>query len=190
MARGDHQPAVQAHPDGDHLRDHLPRHRQQPAGAADAQGDPGALRPAPQGDRHPAHPLRPGQGRGPRPHPGRPQDRPRPPGRGGGADPPARPRRPRRASGLMATFGLSEIQAQAILDMRLQRLTGLEREKILDGVPERAQGHRAASRRSWRASGWCCRSSRTSSLEIEESVRRPAADRDRRGDAARFPSRT
>ena len=31
----------------------------------------------------------------------------------------------------MATFGLSEIQAQAILDMRLQRLTGLEREKIL-----------------------------------------------------------
>ena len=33
--------------------------------------------------------------------------------------------------GLVANFGLSEIQAQAILDMRLQRLTGLEREKIL-----------------------------------------------------------
>ena len=32
---------------------------------------------------------------------------------------------------LMAGYGLSEIQAQAILDMRLQRLTGLEREKIL-----------------------------------------------------------
>jgi DNA gyrase subunit A len=32
--------------------------------------------------------------------------------------------------GLMAKFGLSEIQAQAILDMRLQRLTGLERSKI------------------------------------------------------------
>ena len=31
---------------------------------------------------------------------------------------------------LIARFGLSEIQAQAILDMRLQRLTGLEREKI------------------------------------------------------------
>jgi DNA gyrase subunit A len=31
---------------------------------------------------------------------------------------------------LMADFGLSEIQAQAILDMRLQRLTGLERDKI------------------------------------------------------------
>ena len=33
--------------------------------------------------------------------------------------------------GLMANFGLSEIQSQAILDMRLQRLTGLERDKIL-----------------------------------------------------------
>lgn len=32
--------------------------------------------------------------------------------------------------GLMARFGLSEIQAQAILDMRLQRLVGLEREKL------------------------------------------------------------
>ncbi|MBK7296106.1 MAG: DNA gyrase subunit A [Flavobacteriales bacterium] len=32
--------------------------------------------------------------------------------------------------GLMTTFGLSEIQSRAILDMRLQRLTGLERDKI------------------------------------------------------------
>ncbi|HPT86410.1 MAG TPA: DNA gyrase subunit A [Bacillota bacterium] len=32
--------------------------------------------------------------------------------------------------GLMSKFGLSEKQAQAILDMRLQRLTGLERDKI------------------------------------------------------------
>lgn len=32
--------------------------------------------------------------------------------------------------GLMTRFALSEKQAQAILDMRLQRLTGLEREKI------------------------------------------------------------
>jgi len=31
---------------------------------------------------------------------------------------------------LMERFGLSEIQAKAILDMRLQRLTGLERDKI------------------------------------------------------------
>jgi DNA gyrase subunit A len=34
--------------------------------------------------------------------------------------------------GLMATFGLSEIQANAILEMRLSRLTGLERQKIED----------------------------------------------------------
>ena len=33
--------------------------------------------------------------------------------------------------GLTRDFGLSEIQAQAILEMRLQRLTGLERDKIL-----------------------------------------------------------
>ncbi len=33
--------------------------------------------------------------------------------------------------GLMERFSLSKIQAQAILDMRLQRLTGLERDKII-----------------------------------------------------------
>jgi len=37
---------------------------------------------------------------------------------------------------LMARFGLSEIQAKAILDMRLQRLTGLERKKIEDEYKE------------------------------------------------------
>lgn len=35
-------------------------------------------------------------------------------------------------NGLMNKFGLDEIQAKAILDMRLQRLTGLERQKIED----------------------------------------------------------
>jgi DNA gyrase subunit A len=34
-------------------------------------------------------------------------------------------------TGLMRDFPLTEIQAQAILDMKLQRLTGLEREKII-----------------------------------------------------------
>jgi DNA gyrase subunit A len=33
-------------------------------------------------------------------------------------------------TGLMERFGFSQVQAQAILDMRLQRLTGLEREKL------------------------------------------------------------
>jgi DNA gyrase subunit A len=37
---------------------------------------------------------------------------------------------------LMSQFGFSEKQAQAILDMRLQRLTGLERQKILDELAE------------------------------------------------------
>ncbi|MFP4306785.1 MAG: DNA gyrase subunit A [Desulfococcaceae bacterium] len=34
--------------------------------------------------------------------------------------------------GLMSRFNLSALQAQAILDMRLQRLTGLERDKIIE----------------------------------------------------------
>ncbi|EKN68726.1 DNA gyrase subunit A [Schinkia azotoformans] len=38
--------------------------------------------------------------------------------------------------GLMERFNLSEKQAQAILDMRLQRLTGLEREKIEEEYQE------------------------------------------------------
>lgn len=37
---------------------------------------------------------------------------------------------------LMKTFVLSEIQAQAILDMRLQRLTSLETQKIIDELDE------------------------------------------------------
>ncbi|MCK7537042.1 MAG: hypothetical protein MZV63_41825 [Marinilabiliales bacterium] len=36
----------------------------------------------------------------------------------------------------MQKFSLSEIQARAILDMRLQKLTGLERDKIKDEYAE------------------------------------------------------
>jgi DNA gyrase subunit A len=39
-------------------------------------------------------------------------------------------------TGLMEKFALSEIQAKAILEMRLQRLTGLEREKIQNEYKE------------------------------------------------------
>ncbi len=39
-------------------------------------------------------------------------------------------------AGLVERFGLSELQAQAILDMRLQRLTGLERDKVLQELAE------------------------------------------------------
>jgi DNA gyrase subunit A len=48
----------------------------------------------------------------------------------GSANPPA------AREGLITQFGLSQIQAQAILDMQLQRLTGLEREKILNELAE------------------------------------------------------
>jgi DNA gyrase subunit A len=41
--------------------------------------------------------------------------------------------------GLVTEFALTTIQAQAILDMQLQRLTGLERQKILDELAELAK---------------------------------------------------
>jgi DNA gyrase subunit A len=43
---------------------------------------------------------------------------------------------PSAQEGLMKKFKLSEIQAKAILDMRLQRLTGLERQKVEDEYKE------------------------------------------------------
>uniref|UniRef100_UPI000487101F DNA topoisomerase (ATP-hydrolyzing) n=1 Tax=Deinococcus pimensis TaxID=309888 RepID=UPI000487101F len=57
--------------------------------------------------------------------------------------------------GLQARFGLTEIQSQAILDMRLQRLTGLEREKLqaehaeLMAIIERLTGILGDERRLW-----------------------------------------
>ena len=39
-------------------------------------------------------------------------------------------------TGLIEQFELSQIQAQAILDMQLQRLTGLERQKVIDELAE------------------------------------------------------
>ena len=39
-------------------------------------------------------------------------------------------------AGLISNFGLSELQSKAILEMRLQRLTGLERDKIRDEYNE------------------------------------------------------
>jgi len=43
---------------------------------------------------------------------------------------------PEAKASLVSKFSLSEIQAQAILDMRLQKLTGLERQKIIDEYTE------------------------------------------------------
>jgi DNA gyrase subunit A len=42
-------------------------------------------------------------------------------------------------TGLMTEFGMTEIQAQAVLDLRLQRLTQLERQKIQDEYQELLQ---------------------------------------------------
>jgi DNA gyrase subunit A len=39
-------------------------------------------------------------------------------------------------AGLISKFNLDEIQANAILDMKLQRLTGLERQKVIDELKE------------------------------------------------------
>jgi DNA gyrase subunit A len=43
---------------------------------------------------------------------------------------------PEAKTGLIAQFGLSVLQAEAILDMQLQRLTGLERQKVIDELKE------------------------------------------------------
>src|SRR5215203_254773 len=43
---------------------------------------------------------------------------------------------PEAKANLMSRFALSDVQSQAILDMRLQRLTGLEREKIVNEYKE------------------------------------------------------
>src|SRR5438034_4643090 len=43
---------------------------------------------------------------------------------------------PEAREGLITQFGLSQLQSQAILDMQLQRLTGLERQKIVDELAE------------------------------------------------------
>jgi DNA gyrase subunit A len=43
---------------------------------------------------------------------------------------------PEAREGLITNFGLSQVQSQAILDMQLQRLTGLERQRILDELAE------------------------------------------------------
>jgi DNA gyrase subunit A len=39
-------------------------------------------------------------------------------------------------AGLMGRFGMSEIQSKAVLELQLQRLTGLERQKIVDELSE------------------------------------------------------
>jgi len=63
---------------------------------------------------------------------------------------------------LMESFNLSDVQAQAILDMRLARLQGLEREKI-DAEYEELMVLIAHLRMYWQTNTWCLTSLKKSS---------------------------
>ena len=52
--------------------------------------------------------------------------------------------------GLMANFGMSEIQAKAVLELRLQRLTGMESDKIREEHAEIMKLIAQLKRNSWR----------------------------------------
>ena len=69
---------------------------------------------------------------------------------------------PEARTGLVARFGLSELQAQAILDMQLQRLTGLERAEGARRARRAHEGDRAPARDSRQRAPAACRSSSTS----------------------------
>ena len=89
----------------------------------------------------------------------------------------------------MTQFGLSQIQAQAILDMRLQRLTGLERQKIVDEHDELLK--LIERLRAILASERLLMQIIVDELKaVREQVRRRAPHRDHRGRAARSASRT
>ena len=84
-------------------------------------------------DRRPsAHRVRPAEGARPGAHPRGPQDRARQPRRGHPHHPRVGTTSTPRAPTSWSRFGLSEIQANAILEMQLRRLAALERQKIED----------------------------------------------------------
>ena len=144
---------------------------------------------APPRGRGPADDLRAAQGRGAAPHPGRPEDRRREPRPGDRHHPRPPPIRRRRASGLMDALGLSQIQAQAVLDMRLQRLTGLERDKIIAEYAEvEQQIARLPADPRRRARG--VEDHRRGAPRDPREVRRRAAHADRRRGGRHLASRT
>ena len=121
-----------------------------------AQGAAAPLPRPPQDGGRPPHPLRPAQGRGARPHPRRHPQGARPPRRGDHhASAPAATPAEARKDRLQAEFALSEVQAQAILEMRLQRLTGLERDKVVEEYREVMATDRAAARDPRSPTRWC-----------------------------------
>ena len=97
--RGRLEPALQAHPDGVHLRDHHAGHRPGPAPGLQPQGGPPEFPDVPQGGRHPPDDLRSDEGPGAGPYPRGADHRPRPDRRGDRGDqglrePPGGVRRP------------------------------------------------------------------------------------------------
>ena len=102
----------------------------------DAQGDAPLLHRAPEGSHHPAHPVRAAQGRRSAPTSSRAtSSRSTTSTKSSRSSAGPRPTHEAKAR-LIERFGLSEIQTDAILEMRLRRLTGLERHKIEDELAE------------------------------------------------------
>ena len=86
---------------------------------------------------------------------------------------------PEARTGLMEQFSLTQVQAQAILDMQLQRLTGLERLKIVDELARTSEDHPAASHHS-RERSTAHEDRRQGAPGNSGKIRRPEAHRDYR----------
>ena len=93
---------------------------------------------------------------------------------------PRRTRRRRKRRPDEPASGSREIQAQAILDMRLQRLTGLERDKIVEEYDEVAGADRAAASEILGDEREVSKIIVDELARAEEDVRRRAPHRDRR----------
>ena len=93
---------------------------------------------------------------------------------------------PEEKRGFAPSVQLSDKQAQAILEMRLQRLTGLERDKILAGI-HRYHEPDHPSQGDPRLRGGDPQHHRYRTARAEGEVRRRAAHRDRRSDRGNHP---
>ena len=174
-ARGRAQPAVAAHAGAVELPRQHARDPRRPPRDADAARLHRGVHPLPRGSDHPALEVRAAQGPRARPHPARPRRRGHQPRRGGPAHPRLGSARPKRATSCSRANGratrsaptsqlveavepqaageiysLSEAQVNAILELRLHRLTALGRDEIGNEL----EGSR-------RASASCSKSSRT-----------------------------
>ena len=173
------EPALQAHRDADHLRRHHAGAGQRRAEGDEPEGAARALHRAPPHDHRPAHPVRSRRGAGPRAHPRGPQDRRRQHRRGDRDHPQVEGRRPTADAALRKRFGLSEKQSDAILNMRLAKLTGLEIDKLEAELEEVRGHHQGAARRSWPRKPKRMKILKEEMAELATDVRRRPAHRDR-----------